>query len=115
MKNTEVTCLAGYEISPRVDGKFNFGEAQRLVEKMNTVAFCGYSDWRLPSKLDWEEITANKKEFQKAFGEPDETYWSSSIHRDKPDFAWYACFYYIHVDHYYLKSYDHHVRLVRNY
>ncbi|MCX8517134.1 MAG: immunoglobulin domain-containing protein [Rhodoferax sp.] len=77
---------------------------------------CGFTDWRLPTSDELEEILASS-------GNPmvdtawlpntqANNYWSSSPHQDYASFAWHVNFD-SGIVHYRPRSYYYHVRLVR--
>ncbi len=67
-------------------GAMNWSQAMRACDNLKLG---GYSDWRLPSKIELLELYKNRGILRSYFLV---LYWSSSTHKDKMDLAWYVYF-----------------------
>ena len=86
-------------------------EAIAYVLMLNRNKFCGFSDWRLPTKEELEMLCQGCKENNYNDNEPD-YFWSSSTASYDTDSAWGVYFDSGHIS-YYDKSSDLYVRCVR--
>ena len=74
--SSEPRLLAGYlYVAPDQFENVYYDSAIELLNKMNTYQYCGYSDWRLPTKADEDVI--------QTFGITKKLIWTDS--RDKTD------------------------------
>ena len=76
--------IANYELSSQIifdDLKhFLLDEMEQIVFEFNERQYLGHSDWRIPSRDDWENLISCKKKFQKEFKNDENWYWSSSLY-----------------------------------
>ena len=76
--------IGNYELSSQIiledDTHFALDEAHQIIFEFNKRQYAGCSDWRLPSRDDWENLINCKKKFQKEFKNDENWYWSSSPH-----------------------------------
>lgn len=68
-------------------------DTQSYIERVNDMQLCGYSDWRLPSKTELQDLL-NYDQYQPAITESyfpnsqNSFYWSASIDVDDTGSAW---------------------------
>jgi hypothetical protein len=102
----------------------SFCNTEAFVVRVNSAAFCGANDWRLPNKNELSSIvdfsTVNPAIDSDYFpntqfgsrGDEFEKYWSSSPYAGHDGYAWVVNFSYGDSNYHY-KRYDSYVRLVR--
>lgn len=88
------------------------------VQKINSKSLCGAKDWRMPSKDELLSIIDNGRSdpevvFDYFPNMPSDWYWTSSIDKKSPHYAWIVNFF--GGSTYASNKYSHHrVRLVRD-
>ena len=76
-------------------------DTQSYVNAINKKGYCGYSDWRLPSRKDLqtlvqshtdttENVMIDTRFFPRASGD---WYWSSDSDAENPKYAWYVLYF----------------------
>lgn len=92
----------------------NWDQAQEYCDTLNSQAYAGPNDWRLPTIEElWTLIDFQRANPASSFPDmPPKTFWSSSSYAYNTGYAWLVYFAYGHVNHDY-KTYGYAARCVR--
>jgi len=91
------------------DKKMTWQEAHNWIDSLNKSKYLGFSDWRLPTRIELIEMYDNGK--VDGF-KTDTYYWSSTTNVSYTDYAWLVSFNYGYVNLSY-KTLNFYVRPVR--
>ncbi len=92
--------LQGVADKGRCGGKINC-DAQTYVKALNDESYCGYSDWRLPTREEMLSVVSfanadgansvlmNGDYFPQALPS---WYWTATSNENHPEYAWYVLF-----------------------
>jgi len=119
--NTEGATCYGYD----VNNPASFCNTKAYVERVNQAGYCGFSDWRMPTRVELLSIVSFNKLGSLIFNiqipaidrdffryTPDNPYWSSSSYASDSRHAWSISFY-GGASIYSSRIGSQHVRLVR--
>jgi hypothetical protein len=117
--NPEHKILKGVTDGGRCKGDIEC-DTNAYIEAMNKQRFCGYNDWRLPTReemlglVSYEDGSSTVKINTSLFPETlPSWYWTASTNESRPEFAWYVLFKNgIFLND--LKENPKHIRLVRS-
>lgn len=111
--------VAGYENKDSTICTGSVCNTQDFIAKLNAKNYCGYSDWRLPTKHELESIVdygGKQPTIHSVFlGQKSSVYWSSSSYANDNNNAWSVNFYGGYDNYgFYSKNDVNYVRAVRS-
>ena len=113
---TDTTTGLMWERNTGNDGKeLTWDEAVSYCDKLEIA---GYDDWRMPDSIELQSIidhlSYNPSVNIRVFPDTEASgYWSSTLYRPNPDYAWRVNFYYVGYMNISKKSNSYFVRAVR--